>query len=288
MEPFRNVRAWEKDSDATVCRKCQVPFGWSTWRHHCRSCGKVLCDVCSCHYVRVPYDELCPNAPTSVNLKELQRTCWDCAERIRARQRVENEEALAQFSQVQMQAHSDEGGMGDNIQTVDAIEFNRNLPSKLYIIRLPHHLVFDRHRTIGVDLGGRICHVRVPHNVGPGDALYVRTNGSHVIAHHQQGPNFIITEVFIVDAETLNEILAAEASASGYADPNQGGTYATAPRSLSATSNNHAVLPLQVGTQESSEEAIAPADAFIECPACTYHNLLRAAVCSMCGTALLQ
>ena len=38
---------WESDSSSTSCPLCCTKFTVSTRRHHCRSCGKLTCAVCS-------------------------------------------------------------------------------------------------------------------------------------------------------------------------------------------------------------------------------------------------
>jgi hypothetical protein len=288
MEPFNNVRAWEKDADAAVCRRCRIPFDWTNWRHHCRSCGRVLCDVCSCHYVLVPYDELCPNAPTSVNLKEPQRACWECAQRIRGRQQVENGHTNinGQYT-LQRQDQS-----WNHIHTVDAMGFDRRQASKLYLVRLPEQLQLDSNRVIGVEIGGRICHVRVPLNIRPGDSFYLRANDAHIIA--RQASDYIFTEVYIVNVESLCEMMNEQN------DPysTRGGTVTTPPQNQSPTRStpSAAAIPTPAAVADravravparadSAEEPVM-ADAFIQCPACTYHNSLRATNCAMCDSGL--
>jgi Ran GTPase-activating protein (RanGAP) involved in mRNA processing and transport len=39
--------AWEKDAEVPSCRACQVKFTLVKRRHHCRSCGRIVCDSCS-------------------------------------------------------------------------------------------------------------------------------------------------------------------------------------------------------------------------------------------------
>jgi hypothetical protein len=39
---------WTPDEDAPDCSGCGIPFKTSgPWKHHCRRCGKVICDNCS-------------------------------------------------------------------------------------------------------------------------------------------------------------------------------------------------------------------------------------------------
>ena len=38
---------WEKDDNATQCSLCPTSFTYSTRKHHCRLCGKIICSECS-------------------------------------------------------------------------------------------------------------------------------------------------------------------------------------------------------------------------------------------------
>ena len=38
---------WHPDSDNTICELCKKTFTFTRRRHHCRFCGKVVCDTCS-------------------------------------------------------------------------------------------------------------------------------------------------------------------------------------------------------------------------------------------------
>jgi len=38
---------WEPDDNADVCVLCRQIFGRELGKHHCRACGKVVCDPCS-------------------------------------------------------------------------------------------------------------------------------------------------------------------------------------------------------------------------------------------------
>jgi hypothetical protein len=44
----QQVATWQKDADITHCPHCFCAFGWSTRRHHCRLCGKIMCDKLTC------------------------------------------------------------------------------------------------------------------------------------------------------------------------------------------------------------------------------------------------
>ena len=38
---------WEEDGQVAECRTCARPFGLLRRKHHCRACGKIVCDACS-------------------------------------------------------------------------------------------------------------------------------------------------------------------------------------------------------------------------------------------------
>lgn len=48
------VPAWQPDSEVTHCPICKKPFTWIFRRHHCRKCGRVVCDSCSPHRITIP------------------------------------------------------------------------------------------------------------------------------------------------------------------------------------------------------------------------------------------
>ncbi|EXJ61568.1 hypothetical protein A1O7_01996 [Cladophialophora yegresii CBS 114405] len=48
------VPQWQPDSEATECPICKRPFTWMFRRHHCRKCGRVVCNDCSPHRITIP------------------------------------------------------------------------------------------------------------------------------------------------------------------------------------------------------------------------------------------
>ena len=38
---------WESGDYVDLCRSCQIKFGPTLWKHHCRQCGGVICESCS-------------------------------------------------------------------------------------------------------------------------------------------------------------------------------------------------------------------------------------------------
>ncbi len=45
---------WQPDSDASKCPICKRQFGVFFRRHHCRKCGRVVCNDCSPHRITIP------------------------------------------------------------------------------------------------------------------------------------------------------------------------------------------------------------------------------------------
>jgi hypothetical protein len=51
---------WQPDEQAGNCTGCSAKFGLFKRRHHCRHCGRVFCDGCTNHQMKIPalsYDE---------------------------------------------------------------------------------------------------------------------------------------------------------------------------------------------------------------------------------------
>lgn len=46
---------WQPDSEVTNCPICHVQFGMFLRKHHCRKCGRVVCDRCSPHRITIPH-----------------------------------------------------------------------------------------------------------------------------------------------------------------------------------------------------------------------------------------
>ncbi|KAI8635388.1 hypothetical protein F5Y19DRAFT_469257 [Xylariaceae sp. FL1651] len=46
---------WQPDSEVTNCPICNVRFGIFIRKHHCRKCGRVVCDRCSPHRITIPH-----------------------------------------------------------------------------------------------------------------------------------------------------------------------------------------------------------------------------------------
>lgn len=48
------VPPWQPDSEVSQCPICKRYFTWMFRRHHCRKCGRVVCDSCSPHRITIP------------------------------------------------------------------------------------------------------------------------------------------------------------------------------------------------------------------------------------------
>lgn len=48
------VPRWQPDSEASECPICKRSFTWMFRRHHCRKCGRVVCNDCSPHRITIP------------------------------------------------------------------------------------------------------------------------------------------------------------------------------------------------------------------------------------------
>ncbi|KAI1131742.1 hypothetical protein F5Y10DRAFT_232986 [Nemania abortiva] len=46
---------WQPDSEVTHCPICGMQFGMFFRKHHCRKCGRVVCDRCSPHRITIPH-----------------------------------------------------------------------------------------------------------------------------------------------------------------------------------------------------------------------------------------
>jgi hypothetical protein len=92
---------WTKDKESPTCQLCTAPFGLKTRKHHCRSCGALVCDA----YVTLHWQKYAPltyacrcstkrlqlsmssassvtSASTSGKSSELERVCDGCFNRL--------------------------------------------------------------------------------------------------------------------------------------------------------------------------------------------------------------
>lgn len=82
-------RRWQHDIEAVVCAACHAPFTTLRRKHHCRSCGRILCGQCSVKRLLVPVDAMvrprrgqpaAALAPLDLDPRTPQRVCPPCAE----------------------------------------------------------------------------------------------------------------------------------------------------------------------------------------------------------------
>lgn len=67
--------AWQPDESATHCPLCTVQFSWLQRKHHCRSCGRIVCGSCSPYRCKVSN----PIPAPSEDADGLLRVCATCA-----------------------------------------------------------------------------------------------------------------------------------------------------------------------------------------------------------------
>ncbi|KAK3394132.1 FYVE zinc finger-domain-containing protein [Podospora didyma] len=46
---------WQPDAEVTYCPICRAQFNIFVRKHHCRKCGRVVCNACSPHRITIPY-----------------------------------------------------------------------------------------------------------------------------------------------------------------------------------------------------------------------------------------
>ncbi|XP_067939019.1 pleckstrin homology domain-containing family F member 2-like isoform X2 [Watersipora subatra] len=65
---------WIPDSQARGCMLCSTPFTMLNRRHHCRKCGKLVCDDCSKHRWNFPQQSSKPQRVCNTCYKDLNST----------------------------------------------------------------------------------------------------------------------------------------------------------------------------------------------------------------------
>lgn len=70
---------WVPDEHVTQCSGCQVKFGMSVWKHHCRACGFIFCASCTKH--RAKYTPLARTQEDDYKEKS-KRVCERCFTKI--------------------------------------------------------------------------------------------------------------------------------------------------------------------------------------------------------------
>ncbi|KAM4054805.1 FYVE zinc finger domain-containing protein [Hirsutella rhossiliensis] len=49
------TREWQPDAEVTYCPICHTQFNIFVRKHHCRKCGRVVCNSCSPHRIIIPH-----------------------------------------------------------------------------------------------------------------------------------------------------------------------------------------------------------------------------------------
>ena len=250
MQSFNDLYSWENEQEVTQCRACHTFFDMFTWKHHCRSCGRVFCDWCTCYYTYIPAQDLCPDTPSEYTLTNPSRCCAECSTAIVSRvdsARERNRLGAA----VSTQDHISRSERPP--RTLNAVEFNPSLPSRLFIVQLPLIMEVRTGQTLRVQLdnfpSSTGSHIILPPNISPGDVIYVRANENtdYIQGNAGRHQQIVITSVMVVDI-SYNDVL------------NQG-----------TTGNINDV----------------PTEEYLECKQCTYRNFINAEKCAVCDSPIL-
>jgi hypothetical protein len=73
------LAAWEPDAATAACRVCAKNFSKIfpiRWRHHCRLCGRNVCDVCSPHSVRLKFPAQRPGSARETGAVRICSPCY--------------------------------------------------------------------------------------------------------------------------------------------------------------------------------------------------------------------
>lgn len=69
--------SWQSDESVQKCYLCEKPFSVFTRKHHCRNCGKIICDACSSKKIKFDNDndtervcDLCYNCSSDKNSEQ--------------------------------------------------------------------------------------------------------------------------------------------------------------------------------------------------------------------------
>lgn len=76
LSPFKN---WVADGFSDFCTNCQDKFTLLNRKHHCRSCGRLLCSPCASNWCLVPCDMMVVNPLRNDDSTVPQRCCAPCA-----------------------------------------------------------------------------------------------------------------------------------------------------------------------------------------------------------------
>ncbi|KIX08060.1 uncharacterized protein Z518_02715 [Rhinocladiella mackenziei CBS 650.93] len=76
------VPRWQPDSEVSECPICKRPFTWMFRRHHCRKCGRVVCNDCSPHRITIPRPFIVrpPGLDITASPSDTTARCYDAAD----------------------------------------------------------------------------------------------------------------------------------------------------------------------------------------------------------------
>mmetsp|Transcript_16972 Transcript_16972/g.38191 ORF Transcript_16972/g.38191 Transcript_16972/m.38191 type:complete len:85 (-) Transcript_16972:522-776(-) len=60
-------------ADQSMCQICSKQFTFFIRKHHCRNCGRCVCEICSRDKMRVP----------SLDERQLFKVCSDCGKELK-------------------------------------------------------------------------------------------------------------------------------------------------------------------------------------------------------------
>ena len=60
---------WQDDSEVSACPICKRPFTFLYRKHHCRRCGRIICDQCSPHRITIPRQYIVRNPTESLRYR---------------------------------------------------------------------------------------------------------------------------------------------------------------------------------------------------------------------------
>lgn len=96
---------WQDDASVTTCFLCGVPYLFFNRRHHCRKCGRVVCNNCSLQHIRYFPNTTITRGPyqrATTTPGETYKTCDACVEEIRMISQALGEVALRNSSQASL------------------------------------------------------------------------------------------------------------------------------------------------------------------------------------------
>ncbi len=76
------TKRWVGDNESEYCSNCNDQFGLFNRKHHCRSCGRLLCAQCCSHWLLIPRSSMI-SAPSTLDDSTIpQRCCNTCSRTI--------------------------------------------------------------------------------------------------------------------------------------------------------------------------------------------------------------